>query len=269
MSKLNEFLSQCGVLDVESTSPDPKTCEIIELAFGIYDKNDWCTISNHYKPTIEIPPESAEKHFITDEMVANSPSFVASHTDHGFGVYVDAMRYFVAHNAQYDRTAILSNYDRLGVEYSDKLANKANWICTYNLAKKIFNNENALPAYRLGVLWFYFKLYQGVTRTIIPHQADSDIYMAGKLLAYLVGILVELGEVDDTQDIGPQVKAFMDKPTVVTHWPFGKHKGVAIKDVPQDYLNWAITNMDMFNEEHDNYDADLSFSVCNVMESRL
>lgn len=269
MSKMDEFLSQCGVLDVESTSPEPKTCEIIELAFGIRSEDDWVTFSQHYNPGIEIPPESAEKHFITDEMVADKPSFAVSYTEHAFGPYVDSMTYFVAHNAQYDRTAIVSNYDRLGVQYNPKLADKANWICTYNLAKKLFNNENALPAYRLGVLWFYFKLYQGVTRQIIPHQADSDIYMAGKLLAFLVDIMIQLEMIDDTQDIGPQVIAFMNRPQSVTHWPFGKHKGVAIEQVPESYLNWAIMNMDMFNEEHDNFDADLAFTVSQVMESRL
>jgi len=28
-------------------------------------------------------------------------------------------------------------------------------------------------------------------------------------------------------------------------WPFGKHKGKRIKEVPRGYLQWALTNCDL------------------------
>lgn len=267
MSKLQEFLHQCGVVDVESTSPYPETCEIIELAYGFNVDGDWKTISNHYKPSIEIPAESAEKHFITDEMVADAPDFSASYTQHQFDVYIQQFKYFVAHNAPYDRTAIVNNLDKFNIQ-DEKIADPQNWICTLKLAKKIFSNEMALPAYRLGVLWFYFKLYQGVTRQIIPHQADSDIYMAGRLLECLVKFMIELGYVDDTQDIGPQVVAYLNQRQEVKNWPFGKHKGELIVDVPKSYLQWAVSNMDMFDEKSGGYDPDLAHSVKLAMDAK-
>lgn len=29
----------------------------------------------------------------------------------------------------------------------------------------------------------------------------------------------------------------------ITRFPFGKHKGVYIKDIPDDYLNWCAKNL--------------------------
>lgn len=261
MDKVTEFLHECGVLDVESTSPEPETCEIIELAYGFLTNGDWHTISHHYKPSIEIPPESAEKHFITDEMVANSPAYPAAYNEeHGFGIFTQNVKYFVAHNAHYDRTAINENNLRHGIT-DQRIADTSNWICTLKLAQKLFNNENALPAYRLGALWFRFKLYQGVTRQIIPHQADSDIYMAGRLLEFLVRAMVDAGIIDGNQDVGPQVVDFLNKPTLIKLWPFGKHKGTPLPDVPADYLSWAFSNMDMLNEKNANFDYDLAWSI--------
>jgi hypothetical protein len=37
------------------------------------------------------------------------------------------------------------------------------------------------------------------------------------------------------------------------YMPFGKHKGMIVKDVPPDYLRWALKSADLCNPDHDRY----------------
>ena len=40
-----------------------------------------------------------------------------------------------------------------------------------------------------------------------------------------------------------------NKPKVITHLPFGKHKGVAIKDVPKAYIQWMLNTVQNLDPE--------------------
>jgi len=266
-SKLQEFLLQCGVIDVESTSQDPETCEIIELAWGNLINDDWVTTNHRYYPGIPIPAASAEKHFITNADVKDKPDFTTALYQHDFGSFINKNRYYVAHNAIYDRTAIIENFKRRDVEIHNEFQLSSNWICTYELAKKIFKNDYALPNYRLGFLWFFFELNEDCTREIIPHRADSDIYMDAKVLEYLVSSAIEMQMIDPSEDIGPQVIKILNTTEKPTHWLYGKHKGSLIKDLPRDYLNWCISNMDMLNPTNKSYDASLHEAVKEVLHA--
>ena len=255
---MKNFLESVIIVDTESTSDKPEECEIIELAVGTYNLGDWSTISSHFKPNIPIPAASAEKHFITDLMVKDCPSFSSSYSS--FSSIAGAARYIVAHNSDYDRVAIVKNYENAGIDVHDIISNPDRWICTLNLARNIFTGDLELPAYRLGYLWFYLELYHNCTRDIIPHRADSDIYMAGKLLESLVKYGIELGKIDQHKDIGPQLVHLSKFKIDITKWPLGKHKGAELVDVPKDYIRWALKNLDMlqvgspkFNQEF--YDA--------------
>ncbi len=261
---LTDFINTCSVVDVESTSPDPQTCEIIELAFcyaGIEN-----IFTNHYKPSIPIPALSAEKHFISDHDVADCSSF-AGVTEHGFFEVCDAVDYFVAHNAHYDKTAITQNCIEHELTMPHGLTE--DWFCTLKLAKKIWRNDEALESYRLTFLWFHLGLNTvNQHKKLIPHQADSDIFMAGKLFEYLVLVLIDQGIVDPAQPIGPQVMKYQNAPYEITHWPFGKHAGVEMSKIPMSYFNWAVQNMDMFDEDSDQYDENLALSVATQFEQR-
>jgi exodeoxyribonuclease X len=267
LDKIQEFLEQCGVLDVESTSDQPSTCEIIELAYGNFVNGTWVTQSTHYNPGIEIPAASAEKHFITDEMVKDCGDFSES-WDSGFSDYVQKKKYLVGHNVKYDREAILNNYNRREVQVSTKLHHPDTWICTFDLANALFSNEYTLPAYRLAFLWFYFKLYDTCDRVIIPHQADSDIYMAGKLLEYLVNVAIELGTVNKDEEIGQQILAIINADKEYTHWPYGKHKGKLLTEIPNDYYEWCLNKMDFLKPSSPSYNKALHVAVLDVINKR-
>lgn len=263
---IQSFLQSCSVVDVESTSPKPSSCEIIELAFSIYTL-DWNCISQHYKPSIKIPSLSSELHFINDAMVADKPSF-AHVADAGFFTVVDACDYYIAHNARFDKTAILNNLAMHNINPGNKLPDDQRWICTFKLAKKLFNGDSRFEAMRLSYLWFELGLWETNTKVLIPHQADSDIYMAGKLFEHLLAIMIDRGIVDLSKPIGPQVIAYQNKPTLLSHFPFGKHKGVLFADVPTSYLTWAVGNLSSLDDTSDDYDEDLTASIINEFELR-
>ena len=263
--KVIEFLSKCGVIDVESTSPEPESCEIIELAYGKLIDDDWLTVNHRYNPGIPIPPASAEKHFITNADVRDKPDFTASLREEQFGDFINSTDYYVAHNAMYDRTSIIQNLKRRGVNIDTKFQLESNWICTFELAKKLFKNDYALPAYRLGFLWFFFELNEDCNREIIPHRADSDIYMDAKLLEYLVNAAIDFGLVDINLDIGPQIIEILNTKEKPTHWMYGKYKGELISNLPRDYLNWCINNMDVLNSSSTSYDDMLFAAVKEAM----
>jgi len=263
--KVIEFLLNCGVLDVESTSQDPETCEIIELAYGKLIDDDWLTVNNRYYPGIPIPAASAEKHFITNADVRGKPEFTACLESEQFGDFITSTRYYVAHNAIYDRTSIIHNLRRRGVEVHSEFQDVSNWICTFELAKKLFCNEYTLPNYRLGFLWFFFEINENCSREIIPHRADSDIYMDAKLLEYLVNCAIDMELVDPEKDIGPQILNILNTDVKPTHWMYGKHKGKLISELPKDYLNWCVNNMDMLNPSNTSFDKTLFNAVNEVL----
>ncbi len=263
MEKVIEFLQSCSVVDVESTSPVPTECEIIELAYGLYNDGNWNTFNQLYKPSIPIPPLSAEKHFITDAMVVDKPTWPAAYTEYqNFNVVTSNIKYFVAHNAQFDRTVITHNNERHNIT-DPVVANASNWICTLRLAEKLWKDDNALEAYRLSALWFILELYTTVDESVrlVPHQAETDILMAAKLLEYIVVEMVQRGIIDVNGDIGAQIIEFQNQPNIMTAWPWGKHKGTPIAEVPADYINWVMQNTNRLTEGHEDFDEDLAYSI--------
>lgn len=267
---IGDFLSRCSVVDVESTSPDANTCDIIELACSVYapGTQEWVVFDDWFKPTIPIPALSAEKHFIRDMDVQDKPQF-SSFMSTPLATIAKGVDYFVAHNAKYDRTAIVNNMARFGLSDTEtNIGEEERWFCTYRLSQKIFNNDPNIESHRLTYLWFQLGLCNSTNKMLVPHKADSDIFMAGKLFELLVLILIDRGIVDPSKDIGSQVWEYQNSPIEITHFPFGKHKGVPMDEVPTSYLEWCVANMDTLNEESDSFDPDFTAAVVKQFERR-
>ena len=272
MQTISDLLSGCSVVDTESTSQDPKTCDIIELASSVYDPScdEWRVFDQWYKPTIPIPPLSAEKHFIRDMDVADKPMFTQFQSVDTFFQISSLVPWFVAHNSKYDRIAIQNNLLRSGLQDTTNIAAPERWFCTMRLAEKLFGDDATVESYRLTYLWFRFGLCNCTDKLIVPHKADSDIFMAGKLFEYLVHVMLERGIISlhSEVDLGQQIYAYQEAPRQIKTWPFGKHKGVSMDLVPMDYFAWCIENMTCFNEEADDFNPDLTAAVIEQFEKR-
>jgi exodeoxyribonuclease X len=251
MTYKEDFLQSCLILDTETNSDDYKIAEIIESGFVIREGNDW-TIFQELHNTIDrpIPPKVESICYITNKMIADKPSFIDSKEVFQEVVSGYSNGYLVAHNHFYDMRVL----ERHGIDTTNH-----KWICTWRLAKKLFNGIDSIEETNLPYLRFALEL--DVPIEMYCHRAGNDSYITAKLLEALVGYMEEMGLIDKDQPYGPQVADYASSSILYERMQFGKHKGELMKDVPHSYWQWAMKNTDWFNEEADNYDPDLAASI--------
>jgi exodeoxyribonuclease X len=160
----------------------------------------------------------------------------------------------VAHNHLYDMRVL----NKHGIDTS-----KHNWLCTFKLSKKIFNEMPEIEEMNLPYLRFALEL--DVPIEMHCHRAGNDCFMTGRLLEALVDFMESMNVLDLDKPYGPQILKWMAEPTLYKFMPFGKHKGVPMDEIPSSYWQWAIEKTDWFNENADNYDADLAASINAVL----
>lgn len=258
MTKKEEFLKQCLVLDTETNSDDYKIAEIIEAGYAVLQNNEWVLTQELFKPIDRpIPPKVQSICYITNSMVEDKPAFVDNCDE--FSKVVDSYRdgYMVAHNHFYDMRVL----ERHGIDTTD-----CNWICTWRLSKKLFGSIDSIEETNLPYLRFALEL--DVPIDMLCHRAGNDSFMTAKLLEFLVDMMIGTGAIDETQDLGPQIVQFCTDPIVYERMPFGKHKGTLMTDIPHSYWQWAMKNTHWFDEEADNFDPDLMASIHLALEKK-
>lgn len=251
MSHKEDFLQSCLILDTETTGKDYKTAQIIEAGFVIRDGNDWTMFQELHKPSSGIIPPMVESIcYITNEMVEARPTFVES--KEVFQSVIDGYSngYLLAHNHFYDMR-VLENH---GIDTSNH-----SWICTWRMARKIFNDMPEIESTSLPYLRFALDLE--IPLELHCHRAGHDSYITGKLLEALIELMEGLEIIDQTQPYGPQILAWAAEPIITTTMTFGKHKGELMTEIPKSYWLWATKNMDSLNEDADNFDPDFAASV--------
>lgn len=258
MSNREEFLQSCLILDTETNSDDYKIAEIIESGFVIRENGDWTIFQELHKPIDRpIPPKVESICYITNEMVADKSSFMDNHEV--FQEVVDGYKngYLVAHNRFFDMRVL----ERHGVETSNH-----NWICTWRMAKKLFNGVESIEETSLPYLRFALKL--DVPIEMLAHRAGNDSFMTARLLEAFIDLMEESGIIDKDQPYGPQILEFSNSPILYERMPFGKYKGELMTSIPHSYWQWAMKNTHWFDEEADNFDPDLLASIHKALEAQ-
>jgi len=251
MSHKEEFLQSCLILDTETNSDDYKIAEIVESGFVIREGDSWTIFQEFHKPIDRpIPPKVESICYITNEMVESSPAFVDSMETFQSVVDGYSAGYLVAHNHFYDMRVL----ERHGIDTTNH-----NWICTWRMAKKLFNGVESVEETNLPYLRFALKL--DIPIEMRCHRAGNDSYMTAKLLEFLVDMMEESGLIDKDEPYGPQIAQWAAEPIIYERMPFGKHKNELMTSVPHSYWQWAMKNTDWFNEEADNFDPDLAASI--------
>lgn len=251
MSQKEEFLKSCLILDTETTSDDYKIAEIIESGFVIREDDNWAMFQELHKPVNgPIGPKIESICYITNKMVADKPSF--AETKDTFQSVVDGYvtGFLVAHNDTYDRN-VLTNH---GIDVSNHT-----WICTWRMARKLFNGVDSIESTSLPYLRFALEL--DVPLEMYCHRAGNDSYITAKLLEFFVDMMEESGLLVQDLPYGPQIVDWVAEPIIYERMPFGKHKGEPMTAVPHSYWQWAMKNTDWFNEDSDNFDPDLAASI--------
>lgn len=258
MNRREEFLQKCLILDTETTGKDYNTAEIVESGFVIRENNNWTIFQELHKPLhTNVPPAVSAICYITNEMVEDKESFLDNKEVFQSVIdgYIDG--YLVAHNHFFDMR-VLGNH---GVDTSNHP-----WICTWRMAKKLFNNVPEIEETNLPYLRFALDL--DVPVEMLAHRAGNDSFMTGKLLEFFVDMMEEQGILDVNQPYGPQIAQWAAEPIIYERMPFGKHKGELMTSIPSSYWQWAMKNTHWFDESADNFDPDLLASIYKALENQ-
>ena len=163
-------MERFAVLDVETTSGDPREGHLIEVAVLALDggmhRSFWETL---IAPPVPMPPFAKKLTGIDDTMLIGAPVFreaanaIATLTQD---------RILVAHNVRYDITALQHEFARIGSRF-DRAT-----LCTEKLSRRLIPS---LTHYNLGSMCRYF----GIPFTA-RHRAASDTEAASQLLLRLI-----------------------------------------------------------------------------------
>lgn len=267
-TNIKTFFSKVTVLDTETTHLHPEQAEIVEIAGVHYSDDRWNAQGMMLGAAHGIPPEASAKNNISNKMIAGLPIFAERTNNIKSLLRWPDTQWYVAHNARYDREVLAMSWTEVGDDSSvDICADQYRWLCTWRLSRHILAHEFNDCEY--GLNYLRYRLELPVPDDMRLHRADDDAYLCAILLEFLTIYALEKGIIDDNADIGTQLNKLCWSAIPQVTWPFGKHRGKSLTDIPNDYYTWAFTNLSALNEDSNDYDLDLSESVRKVLEARL
>lgn len=194
------------VIDVETNGLSSQTDKIVEIAAVWKSDDSYRHFSTLINPQQPIPPVVSALHHITDEDVANSPLIdgVIDRIPSGM---------LVAHNAKFDKSFLPQFAER-------------DWLCTYRCALHLYPDA---PAHTNMVLRYWLGLSPDVRSAGAPHRALYDAIVTTKLLERML-------EGHTLQELFH----LQNKPALLHHAKFGKHRGELWKNIPHSYMQWIL-----------------------------
>ena len=271
---LENFLKAVLVLDTESTGLDPKQVEICEIGNTLMIPRESSPQKNEllFGTKELIPFAASAKNNISRDMLSGLPT-VGENIEGTFSIlHLDNedLKYNAAHNYVYDKVILESTFRREGVEEFSDLLNERKWICTYRLAQHLFKPTTTDGwSYSLNFLRYAFNLQ---VDGLVCHRAGDDCFITFKLLEYIANYVLDNvldeSELTDNFNLGEFLCDLSSSPIVYEVFPWGKHKGVKLSDIPNDYYQWLLTKSDALDETKDGYNADLAASIEKELQSR-
>lgn len=167
-----------------------------------------------YRPDETITLGALATHHIYDEELIDCPP----HTE--FRLPADT-EYLIGHNIDYD-------WARAGCPDIKR-------ICTLAMARRLLPG---LDSYSQSALIYHIDRAHARELLKQAHSALADVKNCFSLLKYL---LAQLGYIHTWE----QLWQFSELARIPTVMGFGKHKGMPIADVPQDYKNWLLRQPDL------------------------
>lgn len=195
--------------------------EIVEFAWAELDPdlNILRRDSSLIKPNCPISPSASGVHGITMDKLVDAPTMheYFNTVEHPFDAEQILM---VAYNAPFDR--------RFVGKYVEITAS----LCALKLARKIYIDS---PDHKLTTLKYYLNLEsEGAS-----HSAAGDV-------SILVSLMRRMCQDTNLDFFG--LYDLADQPTLITKMGYGKHKGMALKDLPANYVRWLIESSDLSDD---------------------
>ncbi len=210
------------VVDLETSGGD-RTSEILEVGFVdvVAEEGGWRArppVSKLFRPKGEISFHAMAVHHLTlEDFCEADPHCDEYALREMFAEPADVM---VAHNARFERAFI-----------ADTATGGLPWICTVMSAKRAWPDA---PGHSNQVLrcWRGLRLDPALANP--AHRAGPDAWVTAHILIDLLrSATVE------------QLIAWTSEPRPLDRVPFGKHRGRAWAEPPDDYLRWMAAQDDM------------------------
>jgi exodeoxyribonuclease X len=178
------------------------------------------TFSQRYKPSKPIETGAMAVHHIFDEELNGCP---ASDTFR----LPDDVEYLVGHNIDYDWGVI------------GKPPVKR--ICTLAIARKLWPDADS---HSQSALLYRFATDRERVRNALKsaHSAESDVRFCRMILRK------EVASMPQQPASWEALWEFSEQARIPEVMPFGKHYGVPIRDLPKDYVRWALGNLSDMDE---------------------
>lgn len=201
--------------DTETTGISTERDRIVEIA--AYDPLRGQTFERLINPGISIPSDVSAIHGISNQMVADSPSF--KQIGQEFIDFCGEGAVLIAHNNDtFDMPLLKNEATRHGLQLPQwKFLDSLKWARRYR------------PDLPRHTLQFLREMY-GIAANN-AHRALDDVIVLHQLFVSL------------TDDLSiDEVFSLLNRPRDLQHMPFGKHQGVPLKNLPKDYVRWLTTS---------------------------
>lgn len=222
--------------DTETTGIRPDKDRIVEIA--AYDPVRGKTFHSLINPGSPIPKEASAIHNISDEMVQNAPSFIE--VGKQFIEFCAEEVVLIAHNNDAFDQPFLEN------EYQRNALTLPGWpyIDSLKFSRKY---RPDLPRHSLQ----HLREYHGIEANN-AHRALDDVIILHQVFSLMID--------DLTMET---IIELMNQKETLRHMPFGKHRGVPIKDIPPGYVRWLHENGAL--DKPDNAELKEAFEVLGML----
>lgn len=219
-------------LDTETTDITEDN-RLVQLAYKVTGSNE--VINEYFKPPVPISFGSMAVHHITNEMVADKPSFAESSIKNNLAKLLEE-NILVAHNALFD-IQVLSNEGITTHKFID----------TLRVARHLLKSEQ----YSLQ----YLRYSLGLNIVGSAHDALGDIIALEALYKYLTNNLKETFKLSSEEEIINKFLELTAMPVLLEVINFGKYRGKTFAEVVEldrGYLEWLQGSELMKKESEQN-----------------
>jgi exodeoxyribonuclease X len=200
------------VLDVETNGQEPQ--EVIEAyAVSVDDDLSSTLVLDGRYGTDSMTLRALSTHHITLDSLKGLQRFEAT--------LVPQCEYLIGHNIDFD-------WEAIGKPHCKR-------ICTLALSRHLWPELDCHTLTAVGYAKLALRGWQGVLRNM--HSASSDVGVVLGLLPYII----EAAGVKGWENLW-KLSEVARVPTIM---PFGKHKGMPISDLPNDYVGWLNRQPDL------------------------
>lgn len=219
--------------DTETTGVGERD-RLLQLAYKCGRKE----VNSLFNPGVPIDLMAMATHHITEEMVANKPSFIGSEEHTFLKEHSESRMVFVAHNAKFDSKMMAKE----GISYHAE-------ICTLKVVRHL-DTDAKLASHKLQYLRYLYNMKIEAT----AHDAWGDILVLEQLFWKLVKKIRKDNNCTKAEAIAEMLE-ISTKPSLVRKWMFGKHRGEMLEDTLRNdrgYMEWMLREKE--NDEGDNED---------------